>query len=118
LASVDQSQKHLFLDDEDEEDERSLGRLFQSAYTLNPPDAAGGPGCSVGYVAAANGASQAASGLDHHLPVSIDLDNDPLSRLFAESDHDDDDDVEIGLNGSFARAVAGTEQSERWFETG
>jgi len=68
---------------------------------LNPPDAAGGPGCSVGYVAAANGASQAASGLDHHLPVSIDLDNDPLSRLFAESDHDDDDDVEILISIQF-----------------
>ena len=59
--------------------------------------------------AAANGSAQSA-GLDHHLPVSIDLDNDPLSRLFAERDHDDDDDddvVNIGINGSFARAVAG-----------
>ena len=57
---------------------------------------------------AANGSAQSA-GLDHHLPVSIDLDNDPLSRLFAESDHDEDDDdvVNIGINGSFARAVAG-----------
>ena len=37
--------------------------------------------------------------------MSLDLDNDPLSRLFAESDHDEDD---LGLDDSFARAVAGT----------
>ena len=44
--------------------------------------------------------------MDHNLSVSLDLDNDPLSRLFAESDHEDDD---MGLDDSFTRAVAGTD---------
>ena len=97
-------------DDEDDDDERSLGHLFRSAYTLNPPDLASGSsaGCSGACVnaAAANGGRESAADLDDHMPVSIELDNDPLSRLFAESDHDDDE-VEIGINGSFARAVTG-----------
>ena len=98
-------------DEDDDDDERSLGHLFRSAYTLNPPDVASGAGagCSVACVAAAsNGGPGTSAGLDDHLPVSIDLDNDPLSRLFAESDHDDvDDDVDIGINSSFARAATG-----------
>jgi hypothetical protein len=92
--------------------------LFQSAYNLSPPDAAGGSGCSVTYVATASGSLSSGNGsqvaMDRHLPVSLDLDNDPLSRLFAESDHEDDDDEDdvMGLDDSFARVVAGTHHRE------
>ena len=92
--------------DEDEDDERSLGRLFQSAYNLSPADGANGAACSVAYVGSASASGSQA--MDRNLSVSLDLDNDPLSRLFAESDHDEDED-DLGLDDSFARAVAGTE---------
>jgi hypothetical protein len=43
--------------------------------------------------------------------LNLPQDNDPLSRIFAESDdHDDDDDddnVEMSINSSFSRAVTG-----------
>ena len=77
--------------------------MFQTAYNLSPADPANGAGCSVAYVAtgSAGGGSQA---MDRHLPVSLELDNDPLSRLFAQSDNDEDEDDD---DDSFARAVAG-----------
>ena len=87
-------------------EEQSLGRLFQSAYNLSPPDATGGPGCSGVCVAATSGSGSDGSNMDHRIPVQLDLDDHPLSRLFAESDHDDDED-DLGLDDSFARAVAG-----------
>ncbi len=108
--------------DEDEDDDRSLGRLFQSAYNLSPPDAAGGAGCSVTFVATGSGSLSSGNGsqvaMDRHLPVSLDLDNDPMSRLFAESDHDDDDDEDdvMGLDDSFARVVAGKQLQDVYFK--
>jgi len=66
-----------------------------------------------GSLSSGNG-SQAA--MDRHLPVSLDLDNDPMSRLFAESDHDDDEDDVMGLDDSFARVVAGKQLQDVYFK--